>query len=242
MRIPRIRLAGPLSEGNAYRIEDDQARYLRKVLRLDDGHPLVVFDGAGSEFEAQLERNETGESEVRLGEATGSNPESAFRVTLIQGICRGQRMDYALQKSVELGVGEVIAVFCERSVVRLDGRRLDKRLRHWRGVVEAACAQSGRTRLPAVQAAENLPQAIKGSDTKGIYLDPGAGTSLSGISPAPNTVRLVVGPEGGLSESERSLLQDAGFTGIRLGPRVLRTETAGTAALTAMQCLWGDLA
>lgn len=241
MRVPRIHLAAPLAAGGTRLLENDQARYLRRVLRLDDDHPVRVFDGVGGEHEAWLRRNEQGDSVLELGEPVPGEPESGLAITLIQGVCRGQRMDYALQKAVELGVHRIECVFCDRTVVRLDGKRLAKRLRHWRGVVAAACAQSGRRRIPEVVERDSLSVALEHGEVDGVFLEPEAESGLGSLQPEHNALALVVGPEGGLSPQERRSLEAAGYTGRRLGPRVLRTETAGVAALTALQTLWGDL-
>lgn len=241
MRIPRIHLAPPLEEGGQRFLDKEQTRYLRRVLRLEDDHPVRVFDGLGEEREARLGRDERGNSLLDLEGAVAGNPESPLAITLVQGVCRGQRMDYALQKAVELGVHRIECVFCERTVVRLDGKRLQKRLRHWQGVVEAACAQSGRRMIPQIISHASLAEALAEGNREGLYLEPAAEHGLKAVTPEGKALSLVVGPEGGLAAHERRALESAGYRGLRFGPRVLRTETAGVAALTALQCLWGDL-
>jgi 16S rRNA (uracil1498-N3)-methyltransferase len=229
-----------LSAGTETGLPEAAAHHLRRVLRLRDGHPLRVFDGAGAEFDAELLSG----GRIRLGEARTGETESPLSVTLVQGISRGQRMDYALQKAVELGVARIVPVFCERSVVRLDGARLDRRMVHWSGVIASACEQSGRRRLPALEPAIGIAELLaagKAGDGLRLYLDPEAGAGLRTIKPT-GQLSLLIGPEGGLDTVEIEGLESAGWRGLHLGPRVLRTETAGVAALAVVQALWGDLA
>ncbi len=236
MRIPRV-LLHPLTlePGAIVSLPGDARHHLGKVLRLQPGHPLHLLDGVGGEFEGEL----LADGEVRIGSATGRQAESPLSVCLIQGISRGQRMDYTLQKAVELGVSAIRPVFCERSVVKLDDKRLARRMDHWQGVIRSACEQSGRTCLPRLEAACGLAELPPVSDREGFYLDPqGDGKLIDGGFAA--RASLVVGPEGGLSDGELATLRDLGFRGVTLGPRILRTETAGVAALAVMQAIQGD--
>jgi len=236
MRIPRVLIRAELLPGQTVDLPRDQAHHLVKVLRLRDAHPIRLFDGAGREFEGRLQ----GTSRALVDGPVERAVESPLAVRLIQGISRGQKMDYALQKAVELGVTCLQPAFCERSVVRLDSKRLEKRMDHWQGVIESACAQSGRTRVPALEPAINLLELPIPAQGTGLYLDPEASQSLADV-PRPGSVSLVIGPEGGLSPLECRHLAGQGFEAVQLGPRVLRTETASVAALTAVQLLWGDL-
>jgi 16S rRNA (uracil1498-N3)-methyltransferase len=170
--------------------------------------------------------------------------ESPLRIILLQGIARGEKMDWILQKATELGVAALVPVASERSEVKLSGERATKRHAHWRSVVVAACEQSGRARVPDVAAPESLAAALARLPGNGLRLtlDPGADIGLAGL-PAPEAATCIVaiGPEGGWSPRDRALLADAGFTGLHLGPRILRTETAGMAAIAALQARFGDL-
>jgi len=235
MRIPRVLISQPLQEGQTLELPKPAAHHLQKVLRLRRGHPVLVFDGRGAEFEGELLE----QSRVRLTGTTGRNPESPLVLTLIQGISRGQKMDFALQKAVELGVAAIQPVACERSVVQLEGERLEKRLGHWRGVIESACEQSGRTRVPELLSPAKLFDLDACMEGDGYYLDP-EGTKSLATCVIDSSVSLIVGPEGGLSNSETQYLHSIGYQGVTLGPRVLRTETAGIAALAVLQALKGD--
>lgn len=236
MRIPRVLIRDSLHAGQTVALPPHKAHHLRRVLRLSADHPLLVFDGEGREYAARL----NAEDSVTLEEATGRNPESPLDICLAQGVSRGQRMDYTLQKAVELGVAAIRPLFCERSVVRLDGKRLAKRMAHWQGVIESACEQSGRTRLPELQPAITGTELTLDNGREGLFLEPESKHGLEGLR-ADRPVTLAVGPEGGFSKSELAYLRATGFRGMRMGPRILRTETAGVAALAVLQALWGDL-
>ena len=168
--------------------------------------------------------------------------ESKLRITLGQGISRGERMDFVLQKSVELGVESITPLWTKRSQVQLSGRRLEKRLSHWRGVIRSACEQSGRVYLPKLHSAAKLPNwySVKRTQSLQLVLDTAASLHLSDLTPA-REIRILIGPEGGLEGDEVSLAEESGFKRIRLGPRILRTETAALATVAAIQALWGDL-
>jgi 16S rRNA (uracil1498-N3)-methyltransferase len=179
---------------------------------------------------------------VRVGEPRRINRESPLTVTLAQGISSGERMDYTIQKAVELGVCEIQPIACERSVVRLAPERAAKRVAHWQAIAAAACEQCGRNVVPPVLPVVPLARwlATLPSDALRITLSPDGATTLRALSDVPARILLLVGPEGGLSPAERQDAQNAAFTAARLGPRVLRTETAAITALAAMQTLWGD--
>nr|ART37820.1 F427 [uncultured bacterium] len=212
------------------------------MLRLRAGDALCLFDGRGGEYAAVLVRGAGGVLVAQLGEHTPDRGESPLAVCLVQGISRGERMDYTLQKAVELGVQAIVPVVTERTVLRLQGEREQRRLAHWRGVVLAACEQSGRTRVPPVAApctlAEHLTQAPTGA---AFLLDPQASEALIQVGPVDGPVSVLIGPEGGLALHERRAAQDAGYRAVRMGPRVLRTETAAVVALALLQALAGDL-
>lgn len=236
MRIPRVLIRENLRAGETISLPRQAAHHLKRVLRLEGDHPVVVFDGEGEEYRARLGADDS----VTLEEATGRNPESPLDICLAQGVSRGQRMDYTLQKAVELGVAAVQPLFCERSVVRLDGKRLAKRMEHWQGVIESACEQSGRTRVPVMHPATACTALTLDGNREGLFLEPESEQGLGGLV-TDRPLTLAVGPEGGFSESELAHLQANGFQGVRMGPRILRTETAGVAALAVLQALGGDL-
>ncbi len=246
MRIPRIFLPQTLTAGSRVVLEDAASNHLLRVLRLKPGAPVYLFNGAGGEFEATLSAVERGTAVVTLGAFIDVSRESPLSITLAQGISRGERMDYTLQKSVELGVSCIIPLETEFSQVRLEGERRERRRRHWEGVIAGACEQSGRTRLPELQPVTSLGDWLVSTSTVAeglrLVLDPAAETGLSQLQLPPATrVTLLIGPEGGLSDREIEQSRRAGFAGLRLGPRILRTETAGIAALAALQALQGDL-
>ncbi len=246
MRIPRIFLPQTLASGACVTLEESTSNHLLRVLRLKPGAPVHLFNGDGGEYEATLSAVERGSAIVTVGEFLDVNRESPLSITLAQGISRGERMDFTLQKSVELGIERVIPLETEFSQVRLEGERRERRRRHWEGVIAGACEQSGRTRLPELLPVMTLvdwlgPMSATEEELR-LVLDPAADTTLSGLQlPPAGRVTLLIGPEGGLSDKEIAQARRAGFAGLRLGPRILRTETAGLAALAALQALRGDL-
>jgi 16S rRNA (uracil1498-N3)-methyltransferase len=240
MRTPRVFVESPLSAGGIVTLDERATRHVTQVLRLRKGDPLIVFDGSGRDYEAALVSASRAGAAARLGRAGPSEPEARLVSRLWLGISRGERMDFAVQKAVELGVSKLRPLLCARTVVKLDASRREKRLAHWRGVIVAACEQSGRRRLPEL-AEPATPEAVlaQAPGTR-LLLDPEAEVGLPDLSPPVDGITLLVGPEGGLTPAERAAARDAGFTGVRLGPRILRTETAPLAALAVAQALWGD--
>lgn len=222
-------------------LRGEPANHLR-VLRIRPGNPLILFDGNGGEYRAELLRQERREAEVALGEHLPREVESPLRVTLVQGVSKGDRMDWTIQKAVELGVTRIVPVFTARSVVQLAGDRLEKKTAHWRGVVQSACEQCGRNFLPSLEVPISLADALA-TPLPGLrcLLDPAGARRPSELTPpGSGGMTLLVGPEGGLTDEEVAAAREDGYTPIILGPRVLRTETAGIAALAAFQTLWGD--
>lgn len=242
MRIPRLYVDQPLASGADCPLNRRALDHAVKVLRLRAGDSLCLFNGRGGEFAAVLTRGAGGALLAQVGEFTPDRRESPLPVRLVQGISRGERMDYTLQKAVELGVTDIVPVVTERTVLRLTGERAERRLAHWRGVVLAACEQSGRTRVPPVveprTLAEHLADPLEGV---GLLLDPTAPHALTQTGPYTGPVCVLIGPEGGLSDAERGAAQAAGYRPVRMGPRVLRTETAAVVALTLLQGLAGDI-
>jgi 16S rRNA (uracil1498-N3)-methyltransferase len=223
------------------RLPDAPAHHVARVLRLRVGDPVVLFDGAGGEVPATLMALDRGMVEVLTGERQPTERESLLPVTLVQALQSGDKMDFTVQKAVELGVTRIVPVLSRRSVVKLDGARAEKRVAHWRQVAAGACEQCGRNRLPDIDAISGLDRwlASPSNDSLRLLLLPGATETLASL-PAPRAVTLLIGPEGGLSEDEVSAALTARFFPVRLGPRVLRTETAGLAALAAINLRWGD--
>ncbi|MDE2024087.1 MAG: 16S rRNA (uracil(1498)-N(3))-methyltransferase [Gammaproteobacteria bacterium] len=244
MRIPRIYTPQPLAAQQSLLLEAHASRHVLMVLRLKTGAPLVLFDGSGREFEARLDGAENHHARVSVAAEHAVCSESPLHITLVQGISRGERMDFTLQKAVELGVAEIIPVLTERSVVHLDAKQAMRKQQHWQQLVIGACEQSGRVHMPPVGTPRPLNEVLSepASAELSLLLHPTADAKLSELAaPAHNQVRLLVGPEGGLSGTEIAAAQHAGFISVQLGPRVLRTETAALVALSLLQARWGDL-
>jgi len=239
MRISRVFTEQPLRTGTTITLDERAARYLSQVLRLRTGDDILLFDDSGRDFAGELVRCDRKGCSVHVGEVAVTEPTSALHLHLGIGISRGERMDFAIQKSVELGVTAVTPLISERSVVELRGERLARRMAHWRGVIISACEQSGRSRLPVLHPSTALGDWLN-SHRRGLMLYHKAAQTLPGLSHPGDSLNLLIGPEGGLSDSERQAAEASGFQGVRLGPRVLRTETAPLAALAAIQALWGD--
>ena len=241
MNLPRFYCRAALAPGAHIELPEPVARHAVRVLRLPPGAPLVLFDGRGGEYPAHIERIERDRVMVVLGAWREIERETPLAITLVQALQAGDKMDFTIQKAVELGVRHIVPVDSRRSVMRLAGERAAKRVAHWQGVVAAACEQCGRNQVPLVAPLEKLENwlAKPAPGALRLMLMPNAEQTLASITPATE-VQLLIGAEGGLDPQEVLAAQQAGFQGVRLGPRVLRTETAGLAALAAMQTLWGD--
>jgi len=241
MNLPRFYCREALSPGAHIDLPEPVARHAVRVLRLPPGAPMVLFDGRGGEYEAQIERIEKSRVVVELGAWRDVERESKLVVTLVQAVQAGEKMDFTIQKAVELGVADVVPVDSRRSVIRLAGERAAKRVAHWQGVAASACEQCGRNQVPLVAPLEKLEHWLARPARPGLrlMLAPDAEHSLADLLPARD-VQLLIGAEGGLDPQEVIAAKQAGFQAVRLGPRVLRTETAGLAALAALQALWGD--
>ena len=242
MRIPRIYHPSSLNSGNTLSLDGSAANHLTRVLRLSAGAPLILFNGEGGEYEANIVSIVKNSVKVRTGEFNSRECESPVTTWLAQGISRGERMDYTLQKAVELGINRIIPLFTERCGVQLDGERLEKRLKHWQSIVISACEQCGRNRVPPVSSPLTLTQwlTIPG-DSLRLVLDSEGGHTFAQLTAPSGPITLLIGPEGGLSNIELDLAKQAGYLSLRLGTRILRTETAALAALAATQTLWGKL-
>lgn len=243
MKCPRVYVPEPIAGPGELALSGDAANHLR-VLRLRAGDPLVLFDGCGGEFTAELLAVDRRAMRVRVLEHRAAERESPLRLTLVQAISKGDRMDWTIQKAVELGVSRIQPVFAERTVVRLQGERLRRKLQHWLGVISSACEQCGRNHLPDLLDPAPLTAigSLLGQQRLALLLDPADGYTLNHFSVPPDaSLALLVGPEGGFSQAELRWARDQGCHPLRLGPRVLRTETAGIAAMAGIQLLWGDL-
>ena len=241
---PRFHCARAFRAGERRVLPDDVFHHALRVRRLRVGDEIVLFAGDGVESLAKVTRIGRDEAEVTVLSVDTVDRESPLEVTLLQGISSGDRMDYTLQKAVELGVRAIVPVLAERSIVRLSGERADKRHAHWREVVASACEQSGRNRMPDVVDALPVRDAVSmqlvKSAARRFVLSVDATHRLRDFDAPHGPLVLLAGPEGGLTRDEQKTAFIAGFEALSLGPRVLRTETAAIAALAAMQAMWGD--
>ncbi|MES9881194.1 MAG: 16S rRNA (uracil(1498)-N(3))-methyltransferase [Sedimenticola sp.] len=243
MRKPRIYTEHSLSTGAVVELEKGAGHHLMQVLRLKQGMEITLFNGDGHNYFSRLVKVEKRLVVAEVTEQGAAEPDYPLKIDLGIGISKGERMDFAIQKAVELGVDSITPLITERCVVRLTSVRMEKRLIHWRNILVAACEQSGRCRLPQLMATDPMEEWLKECHSGiGILLDHRSNKSMNDLAPptADERVYLLVGPEGGLTAGEREIAKEVGFQGVRLGPRVLRTETAPLAAIAAMQVLWGD--
>lgn len=238
MSLPRFFVAAPLALG-VHDLPEAQAHYLSRVLRLTVGAAVQLFDGSGQEYIGELTSVTKKAVQVDLRESLAGQPESSLRIHLGQGLSRGERMDWAIQKATELGVAEITPLFTERCEVRLNDERMQKRLEHWQQIAISACEQCGRSTVPVIYVPQSVKdwQASVQADLK-LVLHPVAQPLTEHT--APSTLAFLIGPEGGLTEAEVIQSAEHGFQPARLGPRVLRTETAPVVALSVAQQLWGD--
>lgn len=241
VRQPRIHTSRPLSSLEEVELTGSASHYLTRVLRLKEGDSIILFDGDGSNYSGEIREIRRQRVLVRLIGSQLAGNESALEITLVQAVSRGERMDYSLQKATELGVKCIQPVLSSRVGVRLKEDRMPKRLAHWQGVVVSACEQSGRAVVPEVKQPVSLAHWLSADDRSlRLVLDPSAVQKLSAISPTGNAISLLVGPEGGLSAAEMEEVMLKGVSAVSLGPRVLRTETAGAAAISVLQAIAGD--
>ena len=241
--MPRFYVDFALSPDSVVELPDNVVRHLN-VLRVKNTEEIVLFNGNGKSYPALPEVLEKRRASVRILREEATDNESPLNITLVQAVSAAERMDFTLQKSVELGVAEIRPVISERCVVRLSGERAEKRVARWQEIVVSACEQSGRNIVPKVlplatyaQALQQLPQ-----ETAKLLMSLNRAQKLSDVQPQSGKVVFMVGPEGGWTEKEEQQAFDAGFQSVTLGKRVLRTETASLAAIAAMQTLWGDFA
>jgi 16S rRNA (uracil1498-N3)-methyltransferase len=245
MRIPRIYQAVALSVGQEIQLDSQATVHVSRVLRLREGDAMVVFNGEGGEYHGIIQRLDKRAAAVHLQSYVNADSESPLRIVLAQGVSRGERMDYTVQKAVELGVHHIEPLETERTVVNLNPERKQRRRHHWQSVVQSACEQSGRNFVPQVSDVAKLTdwlQQLPDQERESRFVlnhrvDRGV-DSIHVDSQLPITV--LIGPEGGLAEQEVAQAEQAGFVSVRLGPRVLRTETAALAFVSVLQAKWGD--
>ena len=261
MRLTRVYVDAPVAAGKRVVVEGSAANHIARVLRLRSGDSLTVFDGSGGEFGARIEEFRKEAVVVTVEEHRPLDRESPLPLTLVQGISRGERMDWIIQKATELGASRIVPVFTKRSVVRLDEKQAERKLQHWRAITVAACEQCGRNRIPDLAAPVDFFDMLAGDspsrpDSAGrpdpaghsdsasatrVLLSPTGDLRIDDLQDVGKGITVLIGPEGGLEDVEQEAAITAGFKAVRLGPRVLRTETAAIAALTIIQRYFGDL-
>ena len=241
MRERRLYLEGPLHVGQEIELPEATARHVKQVLRLRVDDVVTLFDGNGGEYVATLTEVHRSRVVAMLEQHNDVERESPLSISVGQGISRGERMDFVIQKAVELGVRQITPVITQRTVVKLNDERSKRRQAHWQSVANHACEQSGRNQFVVINDVRTLPEWLSSLDSGlRLTLSPQMGTALNQIQWHGQAVHLLIGPEGGLSEREVEQAQGAEFQPIQLGPRILRTETATLTALAALQMLWGD--
>lgn len=262
MRLTRVHVEAPLAPGEKINVGGAAANHIARVLRLRTGDALTLFNGNGAEYGASIVEFRKDSVLVTVADERQVDRESPLILTLAQGISRGERMDWILQKATELGVSRIVPVFTERSVVRLDAKQAERKLQHWRAIAIAACEQCGRNKVPDLTLPVDIHEFLAGARASHVGAVGGVGASAGagpGVTPmhlllsptaelgigdfahTATSVTVLIGPEGGLTEVEQESALRAGFTPVRMGPRILRTETAAIAALTVLQQEFGDL-
>ncbi|MBA2653638.1 MAG: 16S rRNA (uracil(1498)-N(3))-methyltransferase [Gammaproteobacteria bacterium] len=241
MRISRFYYNGPLSKDTIVKLCEETSHYILHVLRLKVGAKSVLFNGDGKDYLAILTDCSKKIVTLEIQESINVHKESPLKIHLVQGISRGEKMDWTIQKAVELGVTEITPIITEHCSIKLDASRREKRLVHWQKIMVSACEQSGRSSLPSLNPIVQFEDWIyHPRQEMKLFCDPNSSQRLSHL-PAAQEILLIIGPEGGLSNNEISLANKYNFTGISLGPRILRTETAAVSAISVAQALWGDL-
>lgn len=241
MRLTRVFVEQTLVSGKGVGLPEQAGLHLTRVLRLDPGAPVILFDGTGGEYQGTLERD--GKNWwARVGAHDAVERESPLDITLLQGVARGERMDLIVQKATELGVTRILPVMAERSVVKADAKQRERKQEHWQAIAIAACEQCGRNRVPVIAPAASLGDAIAAlpADSLRCLLAAGTAETLASVASGNTRVALLIGPEGGLGDNEQKFARANGFGAYRIGPRILRTETAGLAALAVLQAVSGD--
>jgi 16S rRNA (uracil1498-N3)-methyltransferase len=243
MRLARVHVEVDLQTGGQLTVEGSAGNHIARVLRLRAGDALTLFNGRGGEYGGSIEEIRRDAVLVTVLEHREVERESPLQLTLAQGISRGERMDWVVQKATELGVARIVPLFTERSVVHLDDRQASRKLQHWRSIAIAACEQSGRNRVPEISQPVGLYDLLEQHTPGGpaLLLSPAASQRIADIAAASSEATVLIGPEGGLADVEQGSAIKSGYMPVRLGPRVLRTETAAVCALTVLQQRFGDL-
>jgi 16S rRNA (uracil1498-N3)-methyltransferase len=240
MRVSRLYTASDLTPNKTINLDDDNAHYARSVLRLKQNDLIILFNGDGCDYHGAVSEITRKNVSVSIKSREQRSVESPLTVTLGLGISRGDKMDFSVQKAVELGVNQLTPLLTERCVVQFKGETQPQRWQHWQKIIQHASEQSGRTCVPRFAPITPLADWLAGQQGLKLFLDPYAEKTLNDLPRDINHVTLMTGPEGGFSDKERELAKAAGFIPVRLGQRILRTETASLAALSAVQLLWGD--
>lgn len=242
MSLPRFHVPEKLAPGSQLRLPDNAATHASRALRMQVGHEAILFNGDGNDYLCTLTSVGKHEVNVKISSVLVNERESPLRITLAQAISTGDRMDFSIQKSVELGVTAIQPIASQRSMVKLSGERAEKRREHWQNVVISACEQSGRAIVPEVSAPLSLSDwlARNTAPQLRLTLSPVAEQCLHQLAKPETDICLLIGAEGGLTQDEITLASQHGFIPVRLGQRILRTETAPIAAISAIQTLWGD--
>lgn len=245
MKSIRIYQAEAFEINQTVALDKNASNHLLRVLRLKSGQSITLFNGNGGEYLAILQATGKNAS-VHIQSFTKTHSESPLKIHLLQGISKAEHMDIAIQKSIELGVNKITPLICQRSVVNLKAERAEKKRLHWQNIAISACEQSGRNFLPDISPIAKFATHIGASNNQAqaplkLLLDPLSSNRIKSLQPDTQHLCILIGPEGGLSESEIKLAQANGFIGIQFGPRILRTETAALAAIANAQLLWGDL-
>jgi len=242
MRLSRVFIDGALQSGSVVELARDTASHLAKVLRARSGDEIILFNGDGREYAGVIESVRGSRVSAAIGAVRSMDRESPFPITLVQCVPRGDRMDLIVQKATELGVARIVPVLSRRSVVRLDPAQAQSKAAHWRSIAVNACEQCGRNRLPQIEPPRPLLEHLGAPAAAGprLLLEPGAAATASGFA-VGSAVEIAIGPEGGFDPDELEALRVSAFAPVRLGPRVLRTETAAIAALAWLQSRFGDL-
>jgi 16S rRNA (uracil1498-N3)-methyltransferase len=251
MRLTRVYVEAKVATGKRLVVEGSAANHITRVLRLRSGDAVTVFDGSGGEFGARIEEFRKNSVVVMVEDHRPLDRESPLPLTLAQGISRGERMDWVIQKATELGASRIVPLFTKRSMVRLDEKQADRKLQHWRAIAIAACEQCGRNKIPDLAAPVDFFDVLPADDsgatrlllspTGDLRIEDLEGMGQDAHQDARKGITVLIGPEGGLEDVEQEAALAAGFKAVRLGPRVLRTETAAIAALTIIQRYFGDL-
>jgi 16S rRNA (uracil1498-N3)-methyltransferase len=242
MRTIRSHVSEALRVGQELVLSELTSNHLVRVLRLGVGDTCVLFNGDGCDYQARFLSLAKRGATVEIIGVTELSNESPLHMTLVQGIARGEKMDWILQKATELGVQRIVPVVTDRTEVKLDAERSDKKMNHWQGVVASACEQSGRAYLPEIIEPCQLSHWLtRDQNTHKFALDPNGNMGFTELAAAkPNALSLAIGPEGGFSERDLAMLKAGSYQGLRMGPRILRTETAGPSAIAALNVLCGD--